>query len=350
MLKPVNREPDFSNLASVLEKKLPSRPTLFEFYLNDRLYRRLVGERFHRIGPEQFMLSFDTFVYSFMYAGYDYVSIPATRLSFTPYIKKDSSVQNISLNAQQYVSDRASFDKFEWMDPDAANMDEFTAIEEYLPAKMKVIPFGPGGVLENVIAITGYDNLCMMIYDNEQLVYDLFEKVGTTLLKLYKKVLDFPFVGAIMSNDDWGFNTQTLISPGDLRRFVFPWHKKIVEQAHAAGLYTILHSCGNYNAIIDDIINDMKYDARHSYEDKIVPVEEAYDSLKGRIAVLGGLDMNFMALQPPESIYLRATCMLEKTMNDGGYALGTGNSVPEFIPDENYFAMTKALFDFVKIH
>jgi uroporphyrinogen decarboxylase len=26
----------------------------------------------------------------------------------------------------------------------------------------------------------------------------------------------------------------------------------------------------------------------------------------------------------------------------GGYALGTGNSIPEFIPDENYFAMLKA--------
>ena len=27
---------------------------------------------------------------------------------------------------------------------------------------------------------------------------------------------------------------------------------------------------------MDDIIDDMKYDAKHSYEDKIMPVEEAY--------------------------------------------------------------------------
>lgn len=28
--------------------------------------------------------------------------------------------------------------------------------------------------------------------------------------------------------------------------------------------------------IMEDVIEDMKFDGRHSYEDKIIPVEEAY--------------------------------------------------------------------------
>jgi uroporphyrinogen decarboxylase len=28
-----------------------------------------------------------------------------------------------------------------------------------------------------------------------------------------------------------------------------------------------------------------------------------------------------------------------KTKNRGGYALGTGNSIPEYVPNEKYFAM-----------
>lgn len=35
--------------------------------------------------------------------------------------------------------------------------------------------------------------------------------------------------------------------------------------------------------------------------------------------------------------------MLEKG-RQGGYALGTGNSIPEYIPKENYLAMIGALF------
>jgi hypothetical protein len=33
-------------------------------------------------------------------------------------------------------------------------------------------------------------------------------------------------------------------------------------------------------------------------------------------------------------------------MDRGGYALGTGNSVPSYIPNGKYFAMTKAAFMF----
>ena len=127
---------------------------------------------------------------------------------------------------------------------------------------------------------------------------------------------------------------------------MFPWHKKIVELAHTHGVYALLHSCGNYSAIIDDVVHDMKYDGRHSYEDKIIPVEEAYDALQGQIAVLGGLDINFMATASPDEVYGRAKAMLDKTAAKGGYALGTGNSVPEYIPDENFFAMTRAALEY----
>jgi uroporphyrinogen decarboxylase len=38
--------------------------------------------------------------------------------------------------------------------------------------------------------------------------------------------------------------------------------------------------------------------------------------------------------------------MLERTWDRGGYALGTGNSVPTYIPDENYFALLAARDNF----
>jgi uroporphyrinogen decarboxylase len=37
--------------------------------------------------------------------------------------------------------------------------------------------------------------------------------------------------------------------------------------------------------------------------------------------------------------------MLERTAGRGGYALGTGNSVPDYVPDENYLAMIRAALD-----
>ena len=131
-----------------------------------------------------------------------------------------------------------------------------------------------------------------------------------------------------------------------MREYVFPWHKKIVETIHAAGKPVILHSCGNYTQIIDDLIDDLQYDGRHSYEDNIIPIEEAYESLHGRIAVIGGIDVDFLCKKTPEEVEKRCRLMLERTWERGGYALGSGNSIAHYIPDENYLAMLRAAHEF----
>lgn len=335
MYRPKSREPNFQNLADVLERRVPSRPTLFEFYLNDRLIKTLTKPNIAPTKLESIVRAYDS-------AGYDYTTVKATKFEF---IDNTSDRETISLNANSLIYDKKSFDDYEWKNPDDYSIEEFENLKDILPPKMKLIVWGPSGVLENTIAIVGYENLCLMIYDDPQLVYDIFDKVGSSLFKYYKRVMKYDFVGAIISNDDWGFNTQTLLAPNDLRRFVFPWHKKYVQMAHENGKYAILHSCGNYHSIINDVINDLKFDARHSYEDTITPVEEAYDELHDKIAILGGIDVDYMTRNKLENITKRARNMVNKQMTTGGYALGTGNSVPKYISDEHYFAMTKPIFE-----
>jgi uroporphyrinogen decarboxylase len=130
-----------------------------------------------------------------------------------------------------------------------------------------------------------------------------------------------------------------------MRKYVFPWHEKIVKTIHAAGKPAILHSCGEAREIMEDIIARMRYDGKHSYEDVIMPVEEAYRRWGGRIAILGGIDVDFIVRSSVEAIRKRSRAMLELTARKGGFALGTGNSVPEYIDDDKYFAMTSAALD-----
>lgn len=332
MFRPADRKPDFRNLEAVLQKKIPSRPTLFEMFLNDRLYDKLAGETKGLTRMEKIVRAYDS-------AGYDYVSLHVSdyRVVHDVHDGKDT----ISLN-DHMISSREDFERMEWKGPGEYSMEEFYRLPEYLPEGMKVIPMGPGGVLENVIKVLGYENLCTMLYDDPQLVEDVFEKVGSSLVELYRLSVNHDYVGAILSSDDWGFNTQTMLSPKDMRKYVFPWHKQIVEIGHKAGVPVILHSCGNYDQVMEDVISDMGFDARHSYEDNIRPVEQAYEELRGRIAVLGGMDVDFMVKASPEEIGERAGKMIAEGMKYGGYALGTGNSVPEYIPDEHYFAMIQA--------
>ncbi len=334
----VKRTPDFKNLAAVLEKKIPSRPTLFEFYLNDRLYKKYAGQ-YYKEKENDFFPEPESVIMAYQNIGYDYATIKGCDLAFKKQGKKTQA--SVSANDNIKIYDRKSFEEYPWPDAKAFDYSRLNRASDVLHKDAKLVVFGAGGVLESVIVLMGYENLCLALYDDPQLVQDVFEKVGQTYVDYYSIVAKYPTVGAIMANDDWGFNTQTMLSIDNLKNLVFPWHRQISEVAHKNGKYAILHSCGCYKDIIDLVINDLKYDARHSYEDNIIPVEKAYEELHGKIGILGGLDLDFMIRSDEKEIEERARKLVEKSMQWGGYALGTGNSVPEYVPDSHYEAMIR---------
>jgi len=93
---------------------------------------------------------------------------------------------------------------------------------------------------------------------------------------------------------------------------------------------------------MDDVIA-LGIDAKHSNEDAIAPFERWLADYGDRIGLLGGFDMDFLCVNTPEVIHdmvLEAGGRFRKTTR--GYALGSGNSIPEYVPTENYLAMIRA--------
>lgn len=315
---------------------------MFEFFLNEPFYRRLSDPAFAR-QPYEWGEVNQMVISAFVNAGYDYVTCLGSKMKFeTGEVEKKAT---ISLNAGAVISDRKSYEAYNWPDPDAFDYSGLKTAGDLLPEGMKLIVYGPCGVLENAISLVGFESLCMLLADEPGLAKKIFDAVGTRLERYYEICAPYDAVGALISNDDWGFKTGTMLSPADLRRYVFPWHERIVEVIHAAGKPVLLHSCGKLDEVMDDIIDDMKYDAKHSYEDAILPVEQAYERWGDRIAILGGIDMDFICRSNPAQIRKRCKAMLAQTERGGGYALGTGNSVPEYVPYENYLAMIGCVLD-----
>ena len=108
--------------------------------------------------------------------------------------------------------------------------------------------------------LVGYENLCYMLYDDEALLSDIFEQAGRRIVDDYRHALGKKSTSGVVVGDDWGFNTQTLLPVDVYRKSLFPWHKEIVRMAHESGRPAILHSCGKYEDVIEDIINDIGYD------------------------------------------------------------------------------------------
>jgi uroporphyrinogen decarboxylase len=142
--------------------------------------------------------------------------------------------------------------------------------------------------------------------------------------------------------DDLGFKTSTLVSHAIIRQHIIPQYRRVIEMVRAAGRPFLWHSCGNIFGVMDDVIA-LGIQAKHSNEDGIAPFERWIERYGDHIALLGGIDVDILCRQDPDDIY-------EQVLERGrryralahGYALGSGNSIPDYVPVDGYLAMLRA--------
>jgi len=212
------------------------------------------------------------------------------------------------------------------------------AYKKLMPEGMKIV--AQGCMLEKVLVwILGYTGLFLKAYDEPDLVEAIFNKVGQLVYDQYVIACEVEGVGAIWHGDDLGFKTGTLISPELLRKWVFPWFKKYSDLAHKHNKPFWFHTCGSKDLIIKDLIDDIKIDALHSFEDVSSPVVEYKRKYGDKIAILGGVDMDKLTTLNEIELRKYVKNILDVCMQNGRYALGAGNSISNFVPINNYFTM-----------
>ena len=181
-------EPDFGQLLKVLRRAKPDRPVLFEYFMNGGLFSVLTGKNYSAVeeSDEQVKIVIEAFIN----AGYDYVTIPARYFSDLRFeTGAHDTKATTSQNEGSVIKDRASFEAYLWPDPEKGDYQLFERLQPCMAPKMKFIVPGPGGLLENVINLVGFENLCFMFFEDEDLVMDIFDSVGSRLLRFYENVL-----------------------------------------------------------------------------------------------------------------------------------------------------------------
>jgi uroporphyrinogen decarboxylase len=232
----------------------------------------------------------------------------------------------------------ADFEAYHW--PKVAEIDfsSLEWLERNLPQNMGCYEL-TAHVFEILSFLLGYETLCYFVVDHPDLVDAILERVGSFYVEFTKTLADFSRVAVIWGSDDLGFRTGTMMAPDFLRRKILPWHKSCAQIARVKGKPYLLHSCGKLDEIMDDLILDVRIDGKHSFEDAILPVTEAKHRHGEQISLLGGIDMDFLCRSDEAAIRRRVRETLEVCMSGGGYCLGTGNTVANYVPLENYLAM-----------
>ena len=229
------------------------------------------------------------------------------------------------------------FEIYDWPSTADADFSELDYLESELPENMRVIHVVD--VWEVVRDLFGFETFCFLLYEDPKLIEVVFEKVGSFVLDIAQTLCSYRAFGALYVSDDLGYKTSLMIAPEDVRKWIFPWHKKLSDVAHQYGKFCLFHSCGNMYALMDEYIDFIGIDAKHSFEENVLPVMEVKRLYGSRVALLGGVDVDFLSRADESSIRKKTREILDTCLPGGGYFLGSGNWVTDYIPVDNYLAM-----------
>jgi len=340
-------QPDWRNFAAVMQNRRPARLPLYEHFVNTPVMERYFGVQFGGLdggGPADQAEFFRYYCRFFRELTYDTVSY---EICLGGALVGPSAL----CGGQGPIQSRADFAAYPWRElPSrywALARPRFDALAAVLPEGMKVVGGIGNGVFELAESLVGLEHLPYLQADDPELYADLFRAIGDLMVAVWREFLprySKHFV-ACRFGDDLGFKSSLLTNPVTVREHIMPQYRRVIALVHESGGRFLWHSCGCIFEIMEDAIA-AGIDAKHSNEDAIAPFDRWIAEYGSRIGLVGGFDLNLLCAGPPETVY-------QQVLTEGrrfrrltpGYALGSGNSIPEYVPQENFLAMIRAAQD-----
>jgi len=335
-------QPDYRHMLCVLSNHRPDRLPIYEHVISPVIMEKILGISFAELqngDDEDLKEFFSQYCRFYKQTGYDTVSFS---IDFTSILPGHGAIRG---GKPGPIQTRQDFEKYPWDQLPAIFWQsaerKFEMLGKCLPEGMKAIGGIGNGVFEISEDLAGLEYLSYMLVDNPPLVADLYRKIGDLMLQMWEAFLCRfgRYYAVCRFGDDLGFKTGTLVSPSTIKEYIIPQYRRIIPSIHSTGKPFLWHSCGNIFEVMDAVI-ETGIDAKHSNEDAIAPFDRWISLYGERIALLGGIDINLLCQGSPSEIAAR-------TFEDGlrfrsqakGYALGSGNSIPDYVPVEGYLAM-----------
>ena len=344
-----HRLADFESLEKVLRgKKKAQRVHFVELGIDEEIIKDIIenvmGKKWIAAGEETWQDHLRQTIDFYYAMGYDCVPVRVGWQNL-PKFKERKTADTAALSKGQrgwteeaggIIKNFEDFEKLGW-DTITHDLRDLNYAEQNLPEGMKITVCTV--LFEMALEVFfGYEDLFIFSYDNPELVDAVLQGWGRKVYEAYKEVAQRPGVGAIFHGDDLAYKTGTMLSPEFLRKNIFPWFKKYADVAHKHGKMFWYHSCGKVSDVMDDLIEDVKIDAFHSFQDVILPVGDFMKKYGDRVAALGGIDVDKLARLDEEELRDYVRSVLDQC-SPGRFALGSGNSVANYIPSRNYLAM-----------
>jgi len=341
-------KPDFQRFLTAIRGGCPDRVPVAEAAVHNATKAAILGRPIRSLADD---------VAFWEKAGYDFVCLfsgildPALSLSAERRLgarddryDKAPTEREWSHKETGQIASMTDFQAYPWPSVDDLVPAHLTDVAQYLPGGMKVIAM-TGKIFTATWQLMGFESFGLAIYDSPELVEAIFDRVTRLQVAGYERICDLETIGGLWFSDDVAHSDGPLVSPKILRKYLFPAYTRMVNMAHEAGKIAIYHSDGRLWRFLDDIMA-CGFDALHPIEPKAMDIVETRQRTQGKLSLIGNIDLDFpLTRGSPEDVRTQVRERIAALAPAGGYLVGSSNSIPDWVPVQNYVAMLQAVFD-----
>jgi 5-methyltetrahydrofolate--homocysteine methyltransferase len=150
----------------------------------------------------------------------------------------------------------------------------------------------------------------------------------------------------VLNPDDIAHNTGLLVSPKHLRKYLFPWYKKMGDVCRDRGIGFIFHSDGDCTEVMDDMI-DCGFHGFNPLQPNAMDIDAVKAKWGNKLCLIGNINLDStLTLGTPQDVRAEVYERIRTIGPGGGYMVASSNSITDYVPPDNMKALIEATFEF----
>ncbi|MAG12985.1 MAG: hypothetical protein CMN78_00120 [Spirochaetales bacterium] len=235
--------------------------------------------------------------------------------------------------------------------PKTRGIGSYTKFEEDL-AKLKeetgcyILVMIYGSHFEKANAARGIEYFLADLGGDKEFSRKMLGKIIDKNMVMLENIVGFSEIDGILLGSDWGSQQALLMSPDCWRDLIAPGEQREYDLIKGEGKDIWIHSCGNIEAIIGDLI-EMGVDVLNPVQPECMDIYKLKDSYGDRITFWGGIStQKTLPYGNPNEVRAEVAHVVEYMGSGGGYITSPAQEIQNDVPLNNMLALIDAAKQF----
>jgi len=180
----------------------------------------------------------------------------------------------------------------------------------------------------------GFENLCMLFYDDPALVHEMFAFITDFVIETFRPVIHLMDIDLVEIKEDMAYKHAPMISPEMFRKFMLPHYVRVIDFFKSNGAKKVFVDCDGYPGGLIPLWIEAGVDAMTPTEiaagNDVAKLQKEYPGF----GLFGGVDKRVLA-QDKGAIYDMVKALLP-CIEKGGFIPHVDHAIPHNVPLENY--------------